>query len=45
MRKNRAWVTLAVIILALLAGAYPIVRTRNLLFYPAGQEPTARFMH
>jgi len=39
------WITLAVIVLALLVGAYPIVRARNHLFYPAGQEVTARFMH
>jgi hypothetical protein len=46
MRRNRGkWITLAVIVLALLVGAYPIVRTRNLVFYPAGQEATTRFMH
>jgi hypothetical protein len=39
------WATLAVVVLGLLAGAYPIVQARNRAFYPAGQEVAATFMH
>jgi hypothetical protein len=46
MRRNRLeWVVLAVLVLSLLAGAYPIVQARNHAFYPAGQEVAGPFMH
>ena len=46
MSMNRLrWVALVVLVLGLLAGAYPIVQARNRTFYPAGQEAATPFMH
>jgi len=45
MSARVKWVTLAAVVLGLLAGAYPIVQARNRAFYPAGQAVAARFMH
>lgn len=46
MSKNRVeCVIVAVFVLGLLVGAYPIVEARNRIFYPVGQELAAPFMH
>jgi len=46
MRRDRLeWVALAVLVLSLLARAYPIVQARNRAFYPAGSEVAGPFMH
>jgi hypothetical protein len=44
-RNGVKWVGLAILVLGLLAGAYPIVEARNHAFYPAGQSVAAPFMH
>jgi hypothetical protein len=43
--KRVRWVIAAVLVLGLLAGAYPIVQARNRAFYPAGQQTAAPFLH
>jgi hypothetical protein len=46
MRRDRLeWVALVVLVLSLLAGAYPIVQARNRAFHPAGSEVAGPFMH
>jgi hypothetical protein len=46
MRRNSVkWIAFVVVVLALLAGAFPIVQARNRLFYPDGQEVAAPFLH
>ena len=46
MRGNNVkWITLAVLVLGLLAGAFPIVQARSRAFYPAGQAVASPFMH
>lgn len=46
MSKTRLeWIVAAVVVLALVVGAYPIVQARNRSFYSAGQEAAAPLMH
>lgn len=39
------WTIVAIVVLALLAGAYVIVERRNQRFYSSGQETTSAPMH